>query len=234
MTALHLFPELEDSLRRVPGVRKARVVTDGEGRPTEIHVITDTRKPPKDFVRDVQAVALTHYDLALDHRIVSVVQIEDDTTTGSARTGGDEMTGFEAAFAQGEHGPTAAPEPSRPAIIAISVRTSGPEAEAEVQLEFGPDTFRGAITGPAAAQHRPRLVAQATLAALGALLGVPAEVDSATIVDVGGSLVALVVVTVTVPRLGAQSVSGSAVLRGDDADAVCRAVLDALNRRLTG
>ena len=61
MTALHLFPELEDALRRIPGVRKARVVTDGEGRPTEIHLITDTRKSQQYFVRDVQAVATAEF-----------------------------------------------------------------------------------------------------------------------------------------------------------------------------
>ena len=62
----------------------------------------------------------------------------------------------------------------------------------------------------------------------------PVEVDSAAVVTLGGNEVALVVVTVSAPRAAAQSVSGSAVLRGDDADAVARAVLDALNRRLSG
>lgn len=233
MPTLRLLPDLEDAIRQIPGVRAVSVVTSPDAVPTEVHVLASPGKPAKQLVRDVQSLALARYDIDIDHRIVSVVQIEDDAASGGNGRMTVDDSGFEAAFEPDEPSP-AAPEPMRPAINAISVRTAGAEAEAEVVLGFGTDTFRGTTTGPAAAQHRPRLVAQATLSALGALLGVPAEVDSATTVDVGGSIVALVVVTVTVPRLGAQSVSGSAVLRGDEADAVCRAVLDALNRRLSG
>ncbi len=72
------------------------------------------------------------------------------------------------------------------------------------------------------------------LDALEPLLGLPTEVESASLVDTGVHTVALTVLVLTVPRLGPQSVSGSAVVRGDEADAVARSVLDALNRRLTG
>mgnify|MGYP000378989632 CR=1 FL=1 len=57
MTAFHFFPEFEDGLRRIPGILRVRVVTTAEGRPIEIHAITDMSKAPKDFVRDIQAVA---------------------------------------------------------------------------------------------------------------------------------------------------------------------------------
>ena len=56
--------------------------------------------------------------------------------------------------------------------------------------------------------------------------------ESAAIVDTGTHAVALVVITLSVPRIGAQSLAGSAVLRGDETDAVARAVLAAVNRRL--
>lgn len=229
MPTLRLLPELEEAIRQIPGVRAASVVTGPDAVPTEVHVLASPGKPAKQVVRDVQSLALARYDIDIDHRIVSVVQIEDDSV------------GVDRPPVQDAPATAAAPgdepdvdEVPRPAVTAISVRTSGAEAEAVVVLSFAGDSFQGTATGPAAAQHRPRLVAQATLAALGTLLGVPAEVDSATLVDAGASIVALVVLTVTVPRLGAQSVSGSAVLRGDEADAVTRAVLDALNRRLAG
>jgi hypothetical protein len=37
-----------------------------------------------------------------------------------------------------------------------------------------------------------------------------------------------------VPRVGELVLTGSALVRNDEADAVARAVLDALNRRLAG
>ena len=251
MPTLRLLPELEEAIRQIPGVRAVSVVTGPDAEPTEVHVLASPGKAAKQVVRDVQSLALARYDIDIDHRIVSVVQIEDEVVAGGngrtpalAGEPGSQPVPVRQPVPVGEAGDTEPvdtepadelePEASRPAIVAIAVRTSGADAEATVTLSFSGDTFQGSATGPAAAQHRPRLVAQATLGALSALLGVPAEVDSATLVDAGGSDVALVVLTVTMPRLGAQSVSGSAVLRGDEADAVARAVLDALNRRLTG
>jgi hypothetical protein len=232
MPTLRLLPELEEAIRQIPGVRAVSVVTSPEAEPTEVHVLASPGKPAKQLVRDVQSLALARYDIDIDHRIVSVVQIEDEPSAGGDQ--GDSTPTLPTGPGGEADADQPGPEPIRPAVEAISVRTSGPDAEAQVVLGFNGEAFHGAASGPAAAQHRPRLVAQATLAALGTLLGVPTEVDSATLVDAGGSVVALVVLTVSVPRVGPQSVSGSAVLRGDEADAVARAVLDALNRRLTG
>jgi hypothetical protein len=74
----------------------------------------------------------------------------------------------------------------------------------------------------------------ATLDAIGELLGHACEVESAGIVTVGHREVALSVLTLMVPRAGEQVVTGSAVVRGDDAEAICKSVLDALNRQLAG
>ena len=53
-------------------------------------------------------------------------------------------------------------------------------------------------------------------------------------IPVGSRSVAVSVLQVQVPRTGEQVLSGSAVVRGDEADAVARSVLDAVNRRLAG
>jgi len=115
------------------------------------------------------------------------------------------------------------------------VRTSGTEAEAVVAITaFGGHVFEGRVVGPGAVSHRGRLVAQATLEALRDLLGTGAVVESADVVASGHRQVALTVLNVTVPRLGDQLVTGSALVRGDESEALARSVLDALNRRLAG
>jgi len=50
----------------------------------------------------------------------------------------------------------------------------------------------------------------------------------------GSREVALAVLTLMVPRTGEQVLTGAAVVRGDEADAVVRSVLAALNRQLAG
>ena len=78
MPTLRLLPELEDALRHIQGVKAASVVTGPDAVPTEVHVLAAPGKPAKQVVRDVQSLALARYDIDIDHRIVSVVQIGDD------------------------------------------------------------------------------------------------------------------------------------------------------------
>jgi hypothetical protein len=230
MPSLRLLPDLEESIRQIPGVRAVSVVTDAGAQPTEVHVLAAPGKPAKQVVRDVQSLAMAQFDIDLDHRIVSVVQIEDESTAGAngATVDEDAATSPEPA----EEILESIEAQARPMISEIGVRSTGSEIEVEVRLELDGDTFVGIERGAAAASARPRLVASATISALDELLGLPAAVESAAVVDTGTHAVALVVITLSVPRIGAQSLAGSAVLRGDETDAVARAVLAALNRRL--
>ena len=57
-----------------------RVVGDRIGRPIEVHVLADNSKPAKQTVRDVRSVAQTMFGLELDHRIVSVAQLDYEST----------------------------------------------------------------------------------------------------------------------------------------------------------
>ena len=186
-------------------------------------------KPAKQIVRDVQSLALAQYDLDLDHRIVSVVQLDaDEAPVVDLRALSGGALGEDA---DADEKDEAAP---RPAIASIMVRSGGTDAEAVVTLLRGRDGLRGPRLRPGAASHRPRLVAQATLKALDDLLGATAEVESATIAPLGSREVAVSVLTVMIPRAGEHVVSGSAMVRGDEADAIARSVLDALNRQLSG
>ncbi len=94
--------------------------------------------------------------------------------------------------------------------------------------------FSGHATGPGLPIHRPRIVAQATLAAMTELLGIPAQIESAQILEIGFREVAVTTLTLTIPRLGDQALCGSALVRGDAEDAIARSVLAAVNRRLAG
>ena len=227
MPTLRLLPELEDALRHLPGVKAASVVTGPDAVPTEVHVLAAPGKPPKQVVRDVQSLALTQYDIDIDHRIVSVVQIGDDEVR-MVSPNGVEAHDEEEATAEAE------PHVVRPSLAAVMVRSGGGETAASVTLSVGDQLFEGHSQGPAGTSHRARLVALATLEAVAELLGQPCEVESSIIVPTGSREVALSVLTVMVPRTGEQVLTGAAVVRGDEADAVVRSVLAALNRQLAG
>jgi hypothetical protein len=304
MPTLRLRPELEDAVRRIQGVRAASVITLGDGRPTEIHVLATPGRQPKQIVRDIQSLAMAQFDLELDHRIVSIVQLDEaDLVAHTGAAAPDPVAAapapsapeppLDVAMVAADPEPAPAPEvidlrdrepvalsvvapvsahgsvangsaggsngasatarvmllpdalaaeaeaaqdddpAPRPAISSIMVRTSNGETEATVSVGAGGHSFEGREVGPAGPGHRPRLVAQATVNAVGDLLGQNCEVESATLLHTGNRTVAVTVVAVQTPRLGEQVLSGSAVVRGDEADAVARSVLDALNRRIS-
>jgi hypothetical protein len=222
MPTLRLLPELEDSLRQIPGITAASVVTGPDAVPTEVHVLAAPGKPAKQVVRDVQSMAMARYDIDIDHRIVSVVQIGDEVIDGVAPIAGT--------HAPGDSADTAI----RPAIAAIMVRSGAGITEASVTLGAGDQLFEGKAQGPAGHSHRSRIVAVATLDSLRDLLGQTCEVESATVVSTGPRELAISVLTLMVPRTGEQVLTGCALVRGDESDAVARSVLAALNRHLTG
>lgn len=218
MTSLRLLPDLEQSLTQIQGVRAASVVTGPDAHPTEIHVLANGGKSAKQLVRDIQSLAMAKYDLDIDHRIVSVVQLDLEPALSIVET----------------DDPAGAADAPRPSMTTVQLRTTSGETEATVIVSLGEDTFEGVASGPSTSSSRPRLVARATLDAVRELLGSPAEVDHAAIASVGDHSVAVCVVSVVVPRLGEQLLTGSALVRDDEADAIARSVLNALNRRLTG
>ena len=220
MTALRLLPEFEAALRAVPGIREASVRTGPDAHPIEVHVVAGGLKPAKQVVRDVQSVAMAQFDLDIDHRIVSVVQIPDD-----ALEVGDTSDVREDPIDE------ALP---RPALTSITVTKADGDTVVDVSLAIAGAVFTGHASGPSGALHRPRIIASATLSALTELLGIEAHVDSSQILEIGMREVAVTTLVLEIPRLGQQTVCGSALVRGDAEDAVARSVLAALNRRLAG
>jgi hypothetical protein len=227
MPILRLLPEFEEALRQIPGVRAVSVVTGPDAVPTEIHVVASHSKAPKQVVRDVQSLAIASYDLDIDHRIISVVQFDDGSVSD---LGG---------VIRLPDTPSAADQPMRepavrPVIGSIAIRTTGSEADASVVITNGEASYEGRSIGPSAMSHRHVLIARATLDAIGELLGLPTEVEFATVSTMGNRRVATCIVQVAIPRVGELVVTGSALVRSDEADAIARSVLDALNRRLSG
>jgi len=171
-------------------------------------------------VRDVQSVAMAQFDLDIDHRIVSVVQIPDDSVEVGESHAPREDASEDAM--------------PRPALTSITVTKADGDTVVDVSLAIAGSVFTGHASGPSGSLHRPRIIASATLGALTELLGIPAQVESAQILDVANREVALTTLVLTIPRLGDQVLCGSALVRGDEEDAVARSVLAAVNRRLAG
>ena len=225
MPTLRLLPEFEDELKRLPGIIAASVVTGPDAVPNEIHVLAEPGKPPKQVVRDVQSFAMLKLGLDIDHRIVSVVQIGATTsaswcsTTTTQADADDPRT--RAARGRRSARSWCGPRAARPRPWSRSRRPAGTSSTAARSARAGPRTAAGWSRRRRSTPSRSCSAARPTSSRRRSS---PA----------GAREVALTVLSVSVPRLGEQLLTGSALVRGDESEAVARSVLDALNRRLTG
>jgi hypothetical protein len=197
--------DIEKELCRLPAVNAARIVADD--------IRAGPGKSPKQIARDVQSVAMATFGMEIDHRIISVVQLDEGAAGGPlTAVGGD-----------------------RVAIGAISSEQSGLRGETRVTLRRGEEEATGIAEGSVAESARQRAVAQATLDALRRLVpkAKGADVETAACVLIGSREVAVATLVFIVPG-HEEVVSGSAIVRsGTEAGALARAVLDATTRRLT-
>jgi hypothetical protein len=196
--------DFEEKVRRLPGIEAARVVTEG-GSVTEVHVLTGMGKAAKQVVRDVQSLAQAVFGLAIDRRVVSVVQLPDPD------------------LAQGD----------RPVIVDVSEQMDGNHTKVVVTLGWQGDTLVGEVGGAAAHTTRNRLVAEATIEALQQALQDTTAIGVAAVdLPVLGSRSVAIAQVVMVNEGAERLMVGSALVDGESSRAVVRAVLDALNRHI--
>lgn len=113
------------------------------------------------------------------------------------------------------------------------VITSGFESTVEVGLTVNGTRAVGRAAGPAVDRHILRIAAEATVDAVGVLVGKDARVvvESATICETGAGRVAVVLVLL-LTQAGSEQLAGAAPVDADRRQAVVHATLQALNRRL--
>ena len=218
------LPALERELCRIPEVTAARIVAGDDGEIEEVHILSLPSKHPKQVVRDVQSVAMASFNVDVDRRLVSVVQLDAGTTE----------TLFAAEPENGELPEPVVDVPTRIEIVSVSAIPTGVRCTAEVVLSRGGQQATGTADGLVATNSLPRVVGQATMSALRCLepAAARADLESATVLHLGDRAVALATVVIVVSPYE-EVCSGSAVVRvAGELDAVARAVLDATNRRL--
>jgi hypothetical protein len=121
----------------------------------------------------------------------------------------------------------------RPAIAKMHLVSSGLDVTATVTLAAGERTATGEATGLASTTGVHKAVASATLRAVEQLVGGIArlELEHLEITPMGAERTVVVLLTMLTAQ-GGESLTGAATVRDDVRQAVIRATLDALNRRL--
>jgi hypothetical protein len=203
------YAEIVAALRAVPGVADADVVPDDDGG--GLGLLRLGLSPGVDEVQVASRVGRLlreRFGLGVDADQVQL--IEDAETLDVA--------------AQSGH---------RPVISRMQLVSSGLDVSASVSLTYQERVVRGESTGTATQSGVQRAVAAASLHAVEQLIGSQArfELEHVEVTASGRDRTALVSVTM-VSGAGTDRLTGSAMVREDARQAVIRAVLDAVNRRL--
>lgn len=200
---------LEIALEQIVGVSKTRVVSDN-GAPSEIHVVADAERTPKQIIRDIQTVAATA-GIEIDHRVVSIVQLETEkSTNGAAR-------------------------PPRAILDSVVVASRGGEGWVKVRVGLpNGDSHEGTAPAGRSKEGRAKAAVASVVQALSTTLedmGATVDVDHVMIYPTGAEELVWVRGTF-VERRAATSISGAAPIVDDAAAAAAAATLHAMNRLL--
>lgn len=206
MIDVHNIEEYQLLLNQLPGVHNSRIIADDEGNLAEIHILSDISRSPKQIVRDVQSALLVSSNLQVDHKIISVAQIE------------------------GNYSDT---QEFRLCIDSIQMYSRHTTVEARVLLKRDDQIFEGTSTGGNSPQVRMRIVAEATLKAVRQFCKKEFLFVLSDVLPINlNNQKAITVSVLYFTEKGEVYLIGSSFVNNDESEAVVKATLDAINRKL--
>ena len=200
-------------LSKIPGVFSANVSEDELGDIAEIHILASTRRNAKQISRDVQSAIAAAFHREVDHRTISIAQIDS-----TAYAGVDDCRMRQAARL-------------RYAGMNVSMRDG--RRVYEVRLTREDTDYTGEASCPNSPHQKRRAVAEATIRALESALSLDGELSLVAVHNSDIAGVPIIVCAIECPetRDGRLLIGAAHCMRDDDeAECVVRATLDALNR----
>lgn len=199
------WKSIEQAIEGIEGIINVKVV--GEEEIKEIHVLSKPSKSPKLLARDIETVLQARFNLAIDHKKISIVAF--DLEEEKVR------------------------EELRPVLWGLSWKKNPQAFQVEVEIKMADTLYRGVATGSVSTSHHCySLVVQATLECLNQGMGGIIFVPRGVLVQRLGDLeVALVFVDCNIPRRE-ETLVGATIVKEDVYQALARAALDAVNRKL--
>ncbi|NLM51569.1 MAG: hypothetical protein GX197_01940 [Firmicutes bacterium] len=198
--------ECESLLKQIRDIISVSVVMGEQNQIEEIHVLAEDNRSAKQLVRDIETLLRVEYGIELDHKKVSVVQLNQKQRNLQTK---------------------------RLKFSAVSYTIQENRLEAIVELTSGQQAYQGRTSGPNSRHNSLRLFAEATIEAIKCFL--PEEMtillEDVAAYPLGRQTIVSVAVTF-IQGMADEFLVGSAVVRQEEKEAVVRATLDAINRRV--
>jgi hypothetical protein len=198
--------ECENLIKQIRDVISVNIVLGEDKQIEEIHVLAEDTRNAKQLVRDIETLLRIEYGIDLDHKKISVVQLNK------------EQQSF---------------KPNRIKFSGIQYSLHGSKIEAVVELASPKRSCQGKSCGTNSRSNRLRLFAEATVQALNDFMESGSSIYLEDVVQypLGNQNI----VSTSLTFLKGQSeeyLVGTALVKQDDREAVVRATLAAINRRV--
>lgn len=197
--------QYSDLIDKLPGVMNSNIVFSN-GEISEIHVLADTNRAPKQIARDIQSAIMAQYATAIDHKLISIAQIPSENTIRLR---------------------------SRLVFDEISLSRNKERSSATVSLSDGESSFSGTATSLNDRLEINKMICQATLNSIENFIdeNILLSVADVKTFDLSGEKAVAVCIAVK-SRNEVDRLLGSAFVGDDSGTAVVKATMDALNRRI--
>lgn len=203
-TKLNLQNDIKDLICKLPDVMNCSVVCDDAGNVEEVHILAPVGKNIKQTVRDIQSAISAKFDISIDYKKVSIAQINE--------------TEFKEA---------------RVRIESIAIMNVDNMIEATVVLFYDEKIYEGKSKKVKSKSNRAKAVAEATLAALEAYMGMSGilYLEGMETIKISGKEVYVCLVGFSQDNVE-ESLSGCSIVSLDENESAVKAILSAVNRKI--
>ena len=198
------FNVFEEMINKINGVVSTKIIHQ-DNDIQEMHILANSLRAPKQIVRDIESILLTSFDYRIDRKVISIAQIETDDCDPIKRIkfGG------------------------------ISLDIQGNMVECKVKLMYEEEEFFVTQVGIKTAANRKKIVAKATIDAVEKILGQTFIFDVQDVLSTTNRDITFISVLVNmVINETEETMVGSAIVRNDINEAIAKATLAAINRRV--
>jgi hypothetical protein len=194
----------QDVINRIDGVISSKVVAE-KNNVSEIHIVASNSRFPKQIVRDIESSLLATFDYRIDRKKISIAQIQAE----------DREEAFRIRF------------------LGVTLKTFDNTIECSVRLTYKNEEFSVTQVGINTASNRKKTVADATVKSVEKILGQAFVFDIQDVMITTSNDTTFVSVLVNMILSGKEeTMVGSAIARDDINNAIAKAALDAVNRRI--
>lgn len=198
------FQEFQDVIGKINGVINCKV-SEENGSLTEIHILANSARSPKQIARDVESSILASFDYRIDRKIISIAQIQAEDTSNSRRI----------------------------KFSGISLNSSESSLECCVKLLHDEEEYTFTQVRIKTVSNRKKIVADATIKVVEKIIGKPSTFEIQDVMVFSKNEVNFVTVLVNIIYNDSEeTLVGSVIIGSDTNEAIVKATLSAINRRI--